>query len=253
MRWLANPVAIAMLLAAAAVACAQSAQTPPAGSRTLDAVVAVVNNHAILRSEVDEEMQLAVLEPVLAGQEALTPAKALDLLIGRTLVEQQIRREEERAAEPSEEEVRLRLSELRSELPACVHSNCASDQGWAAFLAAHRLTPERIERSVRRRVQILRFIELRFRQGIRIAPEEVEAYYREVLLPQYKPGETVPALEAVSQRIEEILLEKRVSVLFDEWLNNLRKQGDVEVLDPELETAPQGRTAGSAAGKEVRP
>jgi hypothetical protein len=28
-----------------------------------------------------------------------------------------------------------------------------------------------------------------------------------------------------------------VNVLFDAWLSNLRKQGQVEVLDPALETA----------------
>jgi hypothetical protein len=34
-----------------------------------------------------------------------------------------------------------------------------------------------------------------------------------------------------------------VNVLFDDWLQNLRKQGDVEVLDPSLETP---ETAGDA-------
>ncbi len=27
-----------------------------------------------------------------------------------------------------------------------------------------------------------------------------------------------------------------MNVLFDDWLKNLRKQGDIEVLDPALET-----------------
>jgi hypothetical protein len=56
-------------------------------------------------------------------------------------------------------------------------------------------------------------------------------------LPQYKLGETVPPLEQVSPRIEEILLQQHVNVLFDEWLTNLRKQGDIEILDPSLETS----------------
>jgi hypothetical protein len=89
---------------------------------------------------------------------------------------------------------------------------------------------------MRYRVQILRFIELRFRQGIRIAPEEIETYYRETLSPQYPAGEAIPPLDKVSPRIEEILLEQQVSALFDDWLKNLRKQGNIEVLDPALET-----------------
>jgi hypothetical protein len=134
-----------------------------------------------------------------------------------------------------EAEVDARLKDIRREVPACIHFNCASEQGWAAFLVAHGLTPKRVESYLRYRVQILRFIELRFRQGIRIAPEEIDKYYRETLLPQYAPGDAIPPLNEVAPRIEEILLERQVNVLFDDWLKNLRKQGDVEVLDPSLE------------------
>jgi hypothetical protein len=88
---------------------------------------------------------------------------------------------------------------------------------------------------MRLRLEILRFIETRFRQGIRISQQEIEAYYRNTLLPQYKPGSKIPPLEAVSARIEEILLQQQVNALFSAWLENLRKQGDVEILDPALE------------------
>jgi len=162
----------------------------------------------------------------------LTPKRALDQLISRALIEQQIRREDAQAAEPKPEEVNARLAEIRKELPACVRLNCATDDGWKAFLAAHELTPERVSAYLRYRLEILRFIELRFRPGIRIAPKEIEAYYRGTLMPKYTPGEAVPPLEKVSPRIEEILLQQQVTAMFDEWLTNLRKQGDVEVLDP---------------------
>jgi peptidyl-prolyl cis-trans isomerase SurA len=132
--------------------------------------------------------------------------------------------------------VDARLTEIRREVPACIHFNCASEQGWTAFLAAHGLTLQRVESYLRYRVQILRFIELRFRQGIRISPEEIEKYYRQSLLPQYKAGEAPPPLDKVAPRIEEILLEQQVNAFFDDWLKNLRKQGEVKVLDPALET-----------------
>lgn len=251
-------LAIALLSAAATLA-AQTPVTAPVGAVTLDRVAAVVNNQAILRSDVEEELLLAVLDPALAAQSELSPQQALEQLISRALIQQQIHREEALAADPTDDEVRKRTSELRRELPACVHSNCASDEGWAAFLAAHGLTPERVESSLRNRVEILRFIEVRFRSGLSIPSEEIESYYRQTLLPQYKPGEAVPKLDAVSQRIEEILLEKRVNALFEEWLENLRKQGDVEVLDPELEPAPstpvaaQQSGAADSSGKELHP
>ncbi len=148
---------------------------PPANAVVLDRVVAVVNNQAILASDVDDEMRLAVLDPGRAGLGVLTPQRALEQLISRALIQQQIRQEDAQAAEPSQAEVDARLREIRREVPACVHLNCASEQGWAAFLAAHGLTPKRVESYLRYRVQILRFIEQRFRQGIRITPEEIES------------------------------------------------------------------------------
>jgi hypothetical protein len=130
-------------------------------------------------------------------------------------------------------------------VPACIRQNCVTDAGWQAFLTAHGLTEGRVEAYLRHRLEILGFIERRFRQGISISQQEIETYYKETLLPQYAPGEAVPALDKVSPRIEEILLQKQVNALFDDWLKNLRKQGDVEVLDPSLEIP----EAESAAGE----
>jgi hypothetical protein len=250
-RLLFNPVDLVLAaILCALTACAASAQAPAAPSGVvLDRVVAVVNNQAILASDLDEEMRLAILDPGRAGLGVLTRQRALEQLISRALIQQQIREEDAQAAEPAQAEVDARLVEIRKEVPACVRENCASDAGWKAFLAAHGLTTERVESYLRYRVEILRFIELRFRQGIRIAPEEIEAYYRGTLLPQFKAGEAAPPLEQVAPRIEEILLQRQVNALFDGWLKNLRKQGDVEVLDPALETPPETEGAGSEAGR----
>ena len=234
------------LAACLGAAMSAPAQTPASASPVvLDKVVAVVNNHAILASDLDDEIRLSVLDPGLTEQSVLTRQRALEQLIGRSLIQQQIRQEDAQAVEPSQAEVDARVMEIRTELPACVRQNCASDAGWKAFLAAHDLAPARVESNMRYRLEILRFIEQRFRQGIHISPQEIETYYHDTLVRQYAAGEAVPPLAQVSPRIEEILLQRQVNALFDDWLTNLRKQGDVEVLDPALETPePQG-----AAGK----
>ncbi|MGA3262618.1 MAG: SurA N-terminal domain-containing protein [Terracidiphilus sp.] len=213
------------------------AQTPPSAPPVvLDRVVAVVNNQTILASDLDQEIRLSVLDPAGVGLAPLTRQRALEQLIGRALIQQQIRQEDAQAAEPSPAEVDARLAEIRRNLPACIRQNCASEAGWKAFLAAHGLTQERVEAYLRYRVQILRFIEQRFRQGIRISPQEIENYYRDTLLPQYAPGEAIPPLDQAAPRIEEILLQQQVNILFDDWLANLRRQGEIEVLDPALAT-----------------
>jgi hypothetical protein len=97
-------------------------------------------------------------------------------------------------------------------------------------------------------LQILGFIEMRFRQGIQIPPAEIERYYRETLLPQFRAGEKLPTLESVAPRIQEILLQRQVNTLFDDWLKNLRQQGDIEVLDPALEASENEGTTSSSGG-----
>ena len=223
-----------LLFAAAAMAGAQT-QDPAAGPQVLDRVVAVVNYQPILWSDVTREIRFAVLDPNDPNG-TLTPQSALQQLISRSLIQQQIREEDVTASLPSDEEVRSRVKEVRNELPACVRMNCATDAGWQAFQKSSGLTAKQIEDYLRLRMEMLRFIEIRFRQGIRISREETEAYYRDKLVPQYATPSQAPPLSAVASRIEEILLEQQVNVLFSNWLDNLRKQGDVEVLDASLES-----------------
>ena len=250
-RWAGERAAALGLIAALAPAAAMLAahgQTPPpaSSSRVLDRVVAVVNNQAILWSDIANEVRFSILDPEADFAATLTPQTALQELISRTLIQQQVRQEDITASQPSSEDLQARLKEVRTELPACVRMNCATESGWQSFLSANGLTAGQVEAYLSLRLEMIRFIEIRFRQGIRISEQDIEAYYHTKLTPMYAPGTRVPPLSDVSQRIEEILLEQQVTVLFDAWLDNLRKQGDVEILDPALETQTK-----SASGKEA--
>ncbi len=232
----AQSLVLAMLFSAVATVAAQQTNSP--NPVVLDRAVAVVNKHVILASDLEDEIRLSVLDPNTVPQVEVTRKQALDQLISRTLIEQQIRQQDMQTVEPPQEEVNARLHEIRTQLPICIRQNCASDAGWKAFLVAHGLTAERVEAYLRYRLEILFFIEQRFRQGIQISPQQIDLYYHETLAPQYASGETIPPLDQVAPRIQEILLQQQVNVLFDAWLTNLRRQGDVEVLDPELVSAP---------------
>jgi hypothetical protein len=51
------------------------------------------------------------------------------------------------------------------------------------------------------------------------------------MLPEYaKQGTKAPPIDTVSSRIQEVLLEQRVSGLLADWLNSLRAQGSIVVL-----------------------
>ncbi|HTW79473.1 MAG TPA: hypothetical protein VME23_08035 [Terracidiphilus sp.] len=235
------PQVIPQVVSAQARSQSEAAQSAPV---VLDRVVAQVNQRIILASDLDDEIRLSILDPSNLGQSPLTRQRALEQIVSRALIEQQIRQEDAQAAEPSPAELDARLDELRKELPACANEICATETGWKQMLAAHNLTPERVVAYLRYRLEILRFIEQRFRPGIRISQEQIANYYNKSLLPQYRPGDNVPSLQQVAPRIEEILLEQQVNVLFDNWLANLRQQGDVEILDPALEMPAQTGSGG---------
>ena len=239
---------IGAMLAVLLPAGAQSVDKAPnpGSSVRIDRVVAVVNRQAILQSDVEEEMELSILDPGRNVQEPMTEAQALERLISRALIQQQIGQEDLPATEPKPEAIASRISEMRNDLPACVRADCKTDTGWKAFLAKYNLTPQEVEDYLRLRIEILSFIEMRFRQGIRITQEEIETYYKGTLLPQYPAGQAPPPLQQVSSRIEEILLQQRVNEMFDNWLANLRKQGQIEVLDPTLESASPSDNPGAA-------
>jgi adenosylmethionine-8-amino-7-oxononanoate aminotransferase len=55
----------------------------------------------------------------------------------------------------------------------------------------------------------------------------------------------------VSPRIEEILLQQQVNLVFDEWLTNMRRQGDVEVLDSALVSAVSAAPVSTPASPET--
>jgi peptidyl-prolyl cis-trans isomerase SurA len=246
-----NSIRLALLASLLGVAglpaWSQQEIAPTVAPVVLDNGVAVVNKQLILASDVDDEIRLSVLEPNVAGQGPLTRREALDRLISRTLIEQQIRKEDAEAAQPTQAQLEARLKEIRRQAPACVRANCASEAGWEAFLARQKLSQRRVEAYFRSRMEILRFIEQRFRPGIRITQPQIEAYYLNTLLPQYAAGEAVPPLSNVAPRIEEILLEQQVNILFDQWLDNLRQLGDVEILDPAL-SAPPVKVARESVG-----
>jgi peptidyl-prolyl cis-trans isomerase SurA len=214
-----------VLLLLAMITTLAQAQEPV----VLDHVVAVINGSVILESDVQEEMRLAVLQP-FSEPGRNTPKRALQRLIDRDLILQQMRTAEE-LTPPSPEEVLQRVNELRSLIPECTQYHCETDAGWQAFLNAKGLTQKEVEAHWKQRMMILAFIQSRFGSGVRITPAEIADYYHKVLVPQLQ-GKTPPPLQAVSSRIEEILLQQRVSSLLLEWLQSLKSEGSVSILDP---------------------
>jgi peptidyl-prolyl cis-trans isomerase SurA len=235
--------AIALAVASAlsmAVCVAQSPTTPPivqgSGSATpprgtvIDQVVVVVNGDLILESDIDEERRFLAFQP-FRDESQSSRDRMVERLIDRTLILQQ----EKLQPQPplTDAEVNEQLTTMRKDIPACKEYKCETDAGWQKFIADQGFTvPELMDRW-RERMEVLRFIEQRFRMGVRISPAEIQTYYDKTLLPEYAARKaTPPKLDTISDRIQEILLQQQVGSLLDDWLKSLKAQGTVRMTKP---------------------
>jgi peptidyl-prolyl cis-trans isomerase SurA len=245
-RWLMGAVAFVAIPVAMPVLMAGQTATPqtatplhasaavanagPEQGVVLDRLVAVVNGDVLLESDVDEERRFEEVQPYRTPAES-TRAKIIERLIDRALILQQAALEPEDVV--TDQEVDAQLATLRKDIPACKQYHCETDEGWKKFLGDHGFTVEEFSARWRKRMQLLKFIEVRFRNGIRIKDDEIQAYYEKTMLPEYaKRKVTPPPLETIKRRIEEVLLQQEVGALLQDWLKSLRVQGSVRIITP---------------------
>jgi len=160
-----------------------------------------------------------------------TRDELINRLIDRALILQQI------TIEPQppipEQEVDEELASLRKTIPQCAAYHCETDAGWQKFVAEQGLTLEELREHWKIRMEVLRFIEERFRMGIRITDQEIDDYYKKTLVPAFQQHNApVPAEATIKDKIQEILLQQQVDKLLDDWLAALRAQGNVRILKP---------------------
>ena len=220
---------LALLLVAGACRAQNAGSPQTAGNGVvLDQVVAVVNGDLVLESDIDEERRMAAFQPFSDTSKPFSRDRAIDRLVDRTLILQQAKLQPE--APITDADIEAQLATLRKDIPACKTYHCETDAGWQKFLADKGFTVAELNERWRERMRVLRFIEARFKMGIRISPAEIKTYYEKTLLPQYAQQKaTPPKLDSISDRIQEILLQQQVSALLEDWLKSLKAQGSVRM------------------------
>ena len=209
---------------------ATAQKAAPQGSIEIDRVVAVANGDLILESDVDEERRFAAFQPYRNLEGNFSRADAIERLIDRSLILEQARAQAA-GAPITDADIDADLVELRKAIFACRPYKCETEEGWLKFLAANGFTDKEFRERWRDRMETLRFIEQRFRMGIRITPQEISDYYTKTLSPQYASRHvTAPKLDSIRERIQEILLQEQVSKLLADWLTALRASGDVRMV-----------------------
>jgi len=202
-------------------------------AQVVDRMVAVVNRHVILESDLDQATRVEFLmqaKPI----ERLTYADrtaVMERLIDRSLLDQQI--VNPAMLDPSPAELKAKIEEVREGIPGA-----AKDETWKTILAGYGLTQQDVEEQLTSQVRILRFIDLRFRGLVRVDKSAIASYYQDRFLPEVrKRNAAEPKLEEVSDKIEQILAEQRIDELLSSWLKTLRAQAHIERMLPAAATS----------------
>lgn len=201
----------------------------------VDRMVAVVNKRVILDSELE---QAARVEQLLQGKPAGKPSAeelqaVLDRMIDRALLDQQIAKSA--PLDPSTEELAAQVKEIRDKIPGA-----STEEGWTSILSSYGLMPADIDLHVISEFRVLRYVDLHFRGLVRVDRVDIQTYYLETLLPELqRRNAPVPPLAEVYDKIEKILVARRMDEMLEDWLQTLRAQAHIEkLMSPGASLAP---------------
>jgi peptidyl-prolyl cis-trans isomerase SurA len=185
----------------------------------IDRIVAAVNNDVITLSEL---RQAVAFNQAMGskGEGRRLEAETLVGLINRRLLVQEASRT--RVVEVTAEDVAAERAQLRKEF--------GSDEAFRAFLERTGLTEARLDRMLRERLLVERFVQKKIGLFVRVSREDAENYFAEHAAEF--PGQRFPEVQA---KIMALLSDQKAGQELDQYLADLRSRADIRTnpLDDE--------------------
>ncbi len=189
-------------------------------AEVLDRVAVTVGNLVITQSDILEEIRMsAFLNNEPAHFTVKAKRDAADRLIEQRLVLREMELGGYGQGSPSEALAMLdKLEKTRSRT-----------QGeFDRQLKAAGVTKQQLQDHLLWGLRLSSFIDLRFRPAVQVARQDVEAYYKDKVLPDIKTGKK-PDLDEVRQQIRQALSVERADQQMDAWLKDARTRAHIEL------------------------
>jgi len=212
-----------LILVGLAAGMAAGVRVCPA-AQTLDRVVASIGHAAITASDVEQEYRL---ECFLDAQwpppppNSATLAKAREHLTYQTLL---TREENPGPAEKAESE------KSAVERLAALRKTFGGPEDFQGVLQDLGMTETEVLARLAQQELMLRLIDQRLRPAASPSDDEVAGYYRSAFVPEFQKkngGAAAPSLSEVEGQIREILIQKRINELLDQWIEELKPTTNV--------------------------
>jgi len=198
-----------------------SAEAPAYGgaAQEVDGIAVRIEGDIIMESEVRE---LGKFQQLVDGK----PKPREEIL--RELEDQWIIRGEAKQSKfepPSNEDVDREYAAFTQQF--------GSAEQFQEQLQAVGLTERDVRRLLGDQLYFSRFLDYRFRPGAQVDDAQVADYYRDEFAPAMKAkGQAVPPLDAVQEKIHEVLVQRAITDLADKWLDETRQQLRIEAASP---------------------
>ncbi len=192
-----------------------------ARAEIIDRLAVTVDRMVITESDILSHLRIAAfLNQTAVETGASARRAAAERMVEQVLVRRDM--EISRYPAPGPEDVEPVLQDVLRE-------RRMDDAGYRMALEQFGVTDEELRENLLLQLTVLRFIEYRFRPGVTLDDEEVEAYYRDQFEPAWTQRNTSPApeLDDVRADIEDILIQEHVDVALDQWLEQAAAQAHI--------------------------
>ena len=177
-------------------------------AEVIDRIVAVVEGHIITLSDLRQEREIRARlgEPAIDNDADLVRQLVDNYLIERQTVEYP-------NIDAVNEEVEAELKKATSRIAES----------------------EALRESVRRRIRMQKFFDLKFRQLIRPTDEEIRKYYENVFVPEARARglQSIPLLTdgEMARGIRENVIQESLDREVEVWLEAIRRRSNIEVVN----------------------
>ena len=189
--------------------------------------MAAVGNSAITQSDVIQEYRLETF--LGQGRIPGAPPDAAAFDSARTRLVSQELLQQEMGAYPANLKTLRRSAEKQL---AAVRKKFKTDADFQAALHTLGMSEDQLLKRLEDQQHVLAMIDERMRPSATVTSEDVQQYYRKTFLPEYQashPG-APPPLDQVEDQIQEILVQKKINELLDEWLSQMKTEQHVRII-----------------------
>ena len=188
-------------------------------TEVLDRMAATVNGHALLQSDVEEELRYEFFAAKRPLSEATNEDQnaALDRLVDQELLREQMHSKDFQPI--ATQEVSKAFETFKSDY--------GTGSTWTAALTHYDVTEADIRGHIETELNQLRLIDLRLRPTIQIDAGSIRDYYEQQLLPKLPPGQHL-SLQEATPTIRELLAQQKINDSLGSWLESLRSQAKIQ-------------------------